>query len=124
MANHPLNLALRFGLELAMLAAWALVGWSFSSASWRLLPAILLPLAAAALWGVFRVPGDGGPPVIVTPGPLRLLLEALLFGGAVYGLWATRHATFAAILGGLALFHYALGYDRVLALLRNRRPEA
>jgi hypothetical protein len=119
-ANHPLNLAFRFGLELAMLAAWAVAGWSLVDGRIaRVALAVLLPLAAAALWGVFRVPGDGGAPVVAVAGPVRLALEALLFGGAVAALAATGHTTFVLVLGGLTLLHYALSYDRVLAFLRS-----
>jgi hypothetical protein len=53
MSNHPVNLALRFFLELA------------------------------AAWGTFRVPDDPGKPPVQVPGWVRLLLEVVFFGTAV-----------------------------------------
>ncbi|MEX2373053.1 MAG: DUF2568 domain-containing protein, partial [Dehalococcoidia bacterium] len=79
------NLGLRFLLELAALAGLGLAGWRLAPAPWNWLAVIALPVLAAALWGVFNVPGDpsrsGSAPVIV-PGGLRLAVEFLvLFGG-------------------------------------------
>lgn len=120
MADNPLNLALRFLLELAILAALACWGWSHGEGAMRWVLAIGSPLAAAILWGVFRVPNDGGPPVITVPGPARLLLEALLFGLAIWGLALSGHQTLALIFGAVTVAHYAISYDRTLRLLRGK----
>jgi hypothetical protein len=122
MSSRPFNLALRFLLEIAASLALAYWGWRQASGAVRYVPAIALPLAAAALWGTFRVPGDssasGAAPVPV-PGPARLLLELALFGFAVWGLLSEGAATPSLILGGALLLHYGLSYDRVLWLLRQ-----
>jgi hypothetical protein len=118
-ANHPLNLALRFALELALLAALGVYGWQAGTGAWRWLLALLLPLAAAAVWGIFRVPNDGGAPVVQVPGIVRLLIEIALFALAVWALAAAGHPRWALALGGVTLLHYALSYDRVLWLLRG-----
>ncbi len=120
MGQNPLNLALRFILELCILFAIAYWGWTRDTGVLRYVLAIGLLLIAAVLWGTFRVPGEvaGNPhaPVPV-PGWLRLLLEIVLFGFAVWGLY-NAGATFAAItLGAVALFHYAISYDRIAWLL-------
>lgn len=82
MAKNPVNLVVRFVLELAALVVLAEWGWQRSG--WLL--AILLPVIGATVWGVFRVPGDashrGDAPVAV-PGWVRLLLEIGYFGAAV-----------------------------------------
>jgi len=115
-------LVTRFLLELAMLAALAVAGWRLGADGWRLVAAIGLPLLAAALWGVFRVPNDGGPPVVQVPGVVRLLLELLLFGAATAALYAANRSGWALTLGGLTLLHYLLSYDRVLWLLCGAPP--
>jgi len=54
MSLHPISLALRFLLELAALIALGL--WGAHQAGIAL--ALALPATAAALWGIFAVPGD------------------------------------------------------------------
>lgn len=95
-------------------------GWTTHQDFWAVLWAIGLPLVAAALWGVFRVPGDPGDAPIAVPGIVRLLLEAAFFGGAVALLWAANQATLAVVLGALVVFNYVALYSRVLRLLSQR----
>jgi len=120
MSNHPLNLALRFLLEIAASLAVGYWGWQRASGALRYLPAIALPLATAVIWGTFRVPGDasasGDAPVPV-PGPVRLSMELALFGFAVWGLISEGAVAWGAILGALAFLHYLISYDRVQWLL-------
>lgn len=122
MSNNPLNLALRFMLEIAAWVAIGYWGWNQASGAIRYIPAIGLAGLAMALWGVFRVPGDasasGSAPVAV-PGPVRLLLELALFGFAVWGLLDAGATTPGLVLGGAILLHYALSYDRVAWLLHQ-----
>jgi hypothetical protein len=106
MSQNPLNLAVRFLLELGILAALAPWGWSVGQDAVRWLLAIGAPLVAALLWGVFRVPGDGGDPVMIVPGAVRLLLEVALFGLAVAALLAADRPRFALIFGGITSLHY------------------
>ncbi len=56
MGSHPLNLALRFLLELVALGAMGYWGWTQHEGTARWLWAIGLPLVAAVLWGTFAVP--------------------------------------------------------------------
>lgn len=120
MSSHPINLALRFLLEMAASLAIGYWGWHRASGVLRYLPALALPLAAAAVWGTFRVPGDasasGDAPVPV-PGPVRLVLELALFGFAVWGLLSEGAGVPGAILGVLVLLHYLVSHDRVRWLL-------
>lgn len=119
MANHPLNLALRFILELAALGAMAYWGWTQHTGSERWLWTIILPLLAALLWGTVRVPGDPGYAPIAVHGIVRLLLEAVFFGGAIWLLFAAGRNGWGTALLGVTLIHYALSYDRILWMLRQ-----
>jgi len=121
MAYHPLNLALRFLLELVALAAMASYGWQMTdSRPLSVLAAVVLPVVAASLWGVFAVPADrsrsGEAPVPVT-GPVRLALELAFFGFGVWCLYESGARTLSLVLGAVVLVHYVSSYDRIRWLL-------
>jgi len=122
MASHPLNLALRFLLEIAALVAFGYWGWTQGAGVLRWLLGIGLPLIAAAAWGTFNVPDDpsrsGRAPVRV-PGLVRLALEVVFFGLAVWAVFAVGQPRWAWMLIGLLLVHYAKSYDRLIWLLRH-----
>ncbi len=120
MANNPLNLALRFILELVALGGLALLGWTLGGEGWRLVPAIAVPVLAAAAWGTLRIPNDPGPAPVAVPGPVRLVLEIAVLGGGVLGYAVAGHDTAALLIGAVMVGHYAASNDRVLRLLRNR----
>lgn len=117
MAAHPLNLALRFGLELAALWGMGVWGWTQHQGAARWLLTLGIPLLAAAAWGIFRVPNDPGVPPVQVPGLVRLALEAVFFGGAVVLLFLAHQRTPALILGALVLLHYIVAVERVAWLL-------
>lgn len=122
MSQNPLNLAFRFLLELAALAALGYWGWTQWSGILRLLFTPGLPLLAAFLWGMFRVPGDAsasGKAPLPVPGWLRLLLELALFTAATFALLGAGNAGAARWLALAAILHYAISYDRILWLLRG-----
>ena len=114
------NLTLRFLLELAAVAGFAVAGWRLAPAPWHWVAAIALPMAAITLWGTFAVPGDpsrsGGAPVPV-PGLIRLVLELIiLFGGALaFALSGYREAGIA--LAVLTALHYAISVQRIIWLI-------
>jgi hypothetical protein len=58
MGSHPLNLALRFLLEIGALVAIGYWGFSEHTGMWRFLLSIGLLMIAAIAWGTFAVPGD------------------------------------------------------------------
>jgi hypothetical protein len=118
-AANPLNLALRFCLELAGLAAMGYWGWQTGDGALRYLLAIGVPLIAAALWGVFRVPGDPGKAPVPVPGLVRLALEAAFFAFAVWGLFDAGAPALGWVLGGLVVFHYLISYDRLIEFARK-----
>lgn len=123
MAYHPLNLALRFMLEVVGLAAFAYWGWAWGG-NWRWPLAIGLPLIAMFFWGGFRFAdpsGLEGNGFMEISGPLRLALEFAFLGLAVAAL-LTAHAndrakTFAIIFAVVIVIHYIISYDRVLKML-------
>lgn len=115
------NLTLRFLLELAALAGFGLAGWRLGDSSvWRWPLALLFPVAAAVLWGVFAVPGDpsrsGAAPVPVSGG-VRLLLELLVLCGGAAAYWIVGHRMAALVLAVLVAIHYALSADRIAWLV-------
>lgn len=116
LSNHPLNLALRFLLELALLAALAYWGFTRYHGVIRWVVGIGAPIAAAAVWAIFRVPGDGGQPIVVTPGPIRLVLEATLFSAGIAALFASHRPRLAIVLAILSVAHYIASYDRIRRL--------
>jgi len=117
MANNPLNLALRFFLELAALTAMGYWAWTQHDGFVRWLLAIGTPVFAAAVWGVFRIPNDPGDAPIAVPGIVRLAIEAAFFGGAIWALFAADRPTWGWVLAAITLLHYAASYDRVARLL-------
>lgn len=119
MSNNPINLALRFMLELAMLAALAYWGWTMHEGLTQVLLVIALPLAAATLWGVFRVDNDPKKAPVRIPGVLRLLLELALFVMAVALLAQAGQPTLALIFDVIVLIHYVISYDRIQWLLQQ-----
>ena len=100
-----LNLALRFLLELCLLAALAY--WGFQTGAGlpaRLVLGLGAPLLAAGLWGLFVAPTSRRR----LPLPRRLLLEAVLFGAAVAGLAAAGQLTLAVVFGVVVVVNIAL----------------
>lgn len=119
MGSHPVNLAVRFLLEIAALVAIGFWGWSLSDEWPRILAAIGLPVIAAAIWGTFAVPGDpsrSGRAPVPTPGPLRLAIELAFFAFAVWALFEIDQAALGWILAVATLVHYVVSWDRIVWL--------
>jgi hypothetical protein len=58
MSSNPLNLALRFALEIAALFALGYWGWTQHDTIMRFVWSIGLVVLAAVIWGTFAVPDD------------------------------------------------------------------
>jgi len=122
MANNPINLAFRFLLELYALYAMGYWSSHFFPGRVGIAFVILIPLIAAIVWGVFRIPSEspnGRAPVPVS-GWMRLLIETGFFGFAVWGLFNAGAIQAGTIFGSALFLHYALSYDRIAALLRRQ----
>jgi hypothetical protein len=119
MSQNPINLTVRFLLELVGLYAFGLWGWTQHTGFMRFLLVIGLPLFAATLWGTFRVPADtsaNGKAPIPVPG---LLLEVIFFTSAAWCLFNSGATNAGYIFSGVALIHYLLSYDRILWLFKQ-----
>ena len=122
MGSHPINLAIRFVLEIAGLVALGWMGWHYGKGIFRYVLAIGIPLVAAALWGIFAVPDDpsrSGEAVVQIPGTIRLLLELAFFVASTWSLYATGATTICWIYGIVVFVHYVVSYDRVLWLIQQ-----
>ena len=105
-ALKPLNLGLRFVLELCMLVALGI--WGFSE---NIVLGIAAPLAAAVVWGLWIAPKA----TRRLRDPVRLALELLLFGAAGVALAAADHPLAAAV------FLAAVALSEVLMLAWRQR---
>ena len=116
MGSHPVNLTLRFLLELAALLALGIWGWQQSEGWLRFVLAIAVPVIVAAIWGTFNVPHDpsrsGAAPVPV-PGILRLAIELALFLFATWALYDSGYTSLSWVLGLIVALHYIASYDRI-----------
>ena len=122
MGYHPVNLLFRFILELVALVAMSFWGWTQHDGLARYALALMVPLLAATIWGIFNVPGDhsrSGDALVAVPGMVRLAIEAVIFGFAVWALFATGAVTQGRCLAAALVIHYALSWDRNLWLLRR-----
>jgi hypothetical protein len=122
MSQNPINLAVRFLLEISALTAIGFWSWTQHTGILQIALVIALPVLAATLWGIFRTPEDASAnrkaPVPVA-GWVRLLLELAFFGFAVWGLFDAGAMLTAWIFGGVILIHYLVSYDRIRWLMRQ-----
>ena len=122
-SKHPINLAVRFLLELAAIFIVGYWGYNLAGDGTRILLAILFPLLFAVLWGIFAVRGDpsrSGKTVVQTPGIIRLLLELGLFGAAAWMMLDLDYSWIALIFGSAVVIHYFLSFDRIAWLLKQK----
>jgi len=120
MNTHPLNLTVRFLLEIFMLIILGCWGWQLGHQKLSFVLAIMLPLTAAVLWGIFRIENDPKPAPVAIPGQIRLLLELGLFGLAVWGLKSLGYPRLCVALAGVVIVHYAASWDRTWVMLQNK----
>ncbi len=98
------NLALKFLLEVAALAAFAYWGANTGGMPWSLLLAIATPLAVAVAWGRFAAPKSERR----LPLQPRIRFELTIFTAAVLALLAAGVPTAAATLSGLVIINSVL----------------
>lgn len=123
MSKYPINLALRFLLELTAIVTFGAWGYSLSKGGLRFIYALLFVILFAALWGVFAVKGDpsrSGKTLVQTPGLLRLILELALFGAASWMLFHLNYSLLAWIYSVLAVAHYLSSFDRIAWLVKQK----
>lgn len=117
MNDHPINLALRFLLEIAALLTFGAWGWQRGEGFWRWVLMLGLPILAGFIWATFRVPNDPGPAPVNTHGVVRLAMELAFFAAATWILFDIKLDKYAWALAIVTLLHYAVSYDRVWWLL-------
>jgi len=120
MGTHPINLIIRFLLELIVLITAGLWGWNQSDGWIRFILALGIPVILAIIWGTFAVPDDpsrSGKAPIVTPGIVRLIIELAIFVFATWSLFDMGYINLSWILGIAVIVHYIVSYDRIQWLL-------
>ena len=100
-ALQATNLAVRFLLELALLAAVALAAWRLVPGPARVVAAVAVPVVLAVLWAVL-VHGDGVPPAV------RAGAQVAALGLGVAAVLALGAPRLAAALTAAALANAAL----------------
>ncbi|GAB2564846.1 YrdB family protein [Nocardia heshunensis] len=122
MSLNPVMLGVRFLLELTAVVSFGILGWRAFDTPWRFLLVVILPIAIAALWGTFAVPGDpsrNGEATVPVPGIIRLVVEVLVLGGGALALWGAELPTAALISAIILVAYQALAYDRIGWLLAH-----
>lgn len=122
MGSNPINLAVRFLLEIAALTSIGIWGWRQGEGWSRYLFAVGLVIFVGVIWGVFAVPDDpsrSGSAPIPTLGIVRLLIELFVFALAVWAMHNIGNTKLSWIFCSLILVHYVISYDRILWLINH-----
>ena len=120
MGSHPLNLAVRFLLEVSALVSAGIWAWNQGEGWLQYVLALGIPITLAAIWGTFAVPNDpsrSGKTLFVTPGILRLIIELGFFAFAIWALFDLGYYKVSVAFGTIVFIHYLISYDRVKWLL-------
>ena len=116
------NLALRFGLEIAVFTGLAMAAWKLSPGNLRWVAVIAVPIIALTIWGIFNVlddPSRSGEAPVEVSGWIRLVIElAILAGGAAAFAIAQRPAI-AIGVAVLIVIQYATSWSRIEWLIQQ-----
>jgi hypothetical protein len=110
-ASTATVLTVRFLLELGALAGFAVGGAAVGSGVTSVLLAVLLPLAAAVMWGVWAAPKA---PRRLRP-TRRLGVEVVMFGGGALALVLAGHAVAGVAFALVAAVDTALIHAQRIA---------
>jgi hypothetical protein len=92
------NLTVALLVELIALGVFAWWGWrTGEDLAGRLILVVGLPLAAAALWGLFAAPTARRGPV------LRWVVKTLVFGLAAFALWDLGHPVLGVVFAAVVV---------------------
>ncbi len=122
MGSHPINLAVRFLLELTALVAGGLWGWQQSEDWLRFILVIAIPVLIAGIWGIFAVsddPSRSGKAPIPVSGINRLVIESAVFAFAIWSLYDLGYIQFSRNLSIVITAHYVASYDRIWWLFKR-----
>ena len=123
MGSHPINLAIRFLLEIFSLVSISIWGWKQSQGWLSYALAIGIPIVFAAIWGIFTVvndPSRSGSASIPVSGIVRLGIEFLFFGLAIWALYNMELKHVSLLFGSIVLIHYVISYNRIYWLLQKK----
>jgi hypothetical protein len=122
MGSNPINLAIRFLLELTALIVIGIWGWNQSEGWLQYILAFGLPIIMATIWGTFAVPNDpsrsGNAPIVV-PGIIRLVVELAFFSIATWVLYDLGYIRLSWVFGIIVVIHYLVSYDRIIWLFKH-----
>ena len=122
MGSHPINLTIRFLLEVIALLAIGIWGWNQSDDWLRFVLSFGLPIILAIVWGTFAVPDDpsrSGKAPVPIPGTLRLAIELVFFLLATWAIFELGYSNLAWAFGAIVAVHYLISYDRIVWLLKG-----
>jgi len=123
MGSHPINLMIRFLLELMALVSVGYWGWKSYEGTFQYVFGLGLPILMTIVWGTFAVPDDpsrSGKAPIPVSGLIRLIIEFIFFALAVWALFDLEYTRLSYALGTIVLIHYLVSYDRVKWLLSQK----
>lgn len=112
----PFNAVGRFVLELVALYGIGRGVWEMTE---NAVAVVVVGVAAAFIWGRFRVPDDPGPAPVAVPGVVRLVIEAFVLVGGGLGL-STAHDTLTVVYFVALVAHYATTRRRLRHVLSFR----
>lgn len=121
-AKHPINLTIRFLLEIAVLATVATWGFTNFEGFYSYFIGIGAPISMSAMWGIFAVPNDpsrSGKTVVKTKGTVRLFLESIFFITGSYALYSIGYTSLFYSFSIIAILHYTFSLDRINWLLKQ-----
>jgi len=121
---HPLNLAVRFLMEVIALITTGIWGWQQGEGWLRFVFAFGIPILLAASWGIFAVPKDpsrSGKAPVPTSGPVRLILEICFFSFASWCLFDLRFNKAGTGFCILVAAHYLFSVSRIKWLLSVKK---
>jgi Protein of unknown function (DUF2568) len=103
-AARAANLALKFLLELAAVAAFAIWGASVDGTGIAVLRAVVIPVAAVALWSRFAAPKSPRR----LPTRARVPFELAVFALAALSLFAADHTSIAIVFSAAVALNAVL----------------
>ena len=116
--DTPLSAALRFGTELI---AWIAGPWAAGTVhGWLIIPALVL---LVGLPSIFSTPGDKNVIVVPTPGPVRVLIEFVLYSVALAAPWLVWPQPVAIATSLVVVASVAAGIPRIAWLLKGAPDE-
>jgi hypothetical protein len=115
---HPYDTPVSAGLRfLSELIAWVAGPWALAQFSvWLAVPAVFV---LVGLPSVFSTKKDKHNVIVPTPGPVRMMIELLLYLVAAIAPWFVWSAPYAGIATGIIVGSLGFGFPRLLWLAKG-----